>query len=250
MKNMVPLCGLPLLLFSCASAPRPAAGFAPVPRPAANPAPAVRPVQNAPVPVQYDSARNLDAAVRAAADYVIGKTPAHSTIGVVSMSSPSPALSNYVIDSLVMYLVNDGSFTVIERADLAGIQQEQKYQLSGEVSDETAVSIGRQLGIGTIVTGSMTPLGNDYSLRLKIANVETAQIIGTQIYKVSSDNVLLSLVKESVAKPAQNETSPKPEKPPQQQIINGDINITTNNNTTINGDVYINKPEWFDPKSW
>ncbi|MDR2019310.1 MAG: hypothetical protein LBQ14_00925, partial [Treponema sp.] len=92
----------------------------------------------------------------------------------------------------------------------------------------------------------MTPLGGNYSLRLKITNVETAQITGTQIYTVVPDNALISLLQV----PAQNETSPETEKTPPQQVINGDINITTNNNTTINGDVYINKPEWFDPDAW
>jgi hypothetical protein len=69
-----------------------------------------------------------------------------------------------------------------------------KHQLSGEVSDETAVSVGRQLGTQIIITGSIMPLGDNYSLRLKITNVETAQIIGTQMYSVRPDNVLLSLL--------------------------------------------------------
>ena len=58
-----------------------------------------------------------------------------------------------------------------------------KRQLSGEVSDETSVSVGRQLG--------------------------------TQMYTIQE----------------------------------GNVNITNNNTTTINSDVYVNLPGWFDPAS-
>ena len=106
--------------------------------------------------------------------------------------------------------------------------------------------MGRQLGAQIIVTGSIMPLGDNYSLRLKITNVETAQIIGTQIYTVKPDNVLLSLLNspdqktDEIAAETRNET--------QKQVHIDNVNITNNNTTTINGDVYINKPSWFEPK--
>jgi hypothetical protein len=149
------------------------------------------------------------------------------------MNSPPVNLSYYVIDSVLMHLVNDGNFVVIERSELDAIQREQKYQLSGEVSDETAVSIGKQLGTQMIVTGSILPFGSDYSFRLKVTDVQTAQIIGTRIFIVKPDNVLLSLLKSPVEEP----------KIARQTVIIGDINITNNNTTTIQGDVYVNMPK-------
>ena len=70
-------------------------------------------------------------------------------------------------------------------------------------------------------------------LRLKIADVQTAQIIGTKIYTVKPDNVLLSLLKPPVEEP----------KVAQQTVIMDDVNITNNNTTTIQGDVYVNMPK-------
>jgi len=176
----------------------------------------------------------LDYVIREGSNYIISKLPVKSKVGIVNMNSSSVNLSNYIIDSIVMHLVNTNNFTVIERSELDIIQKEQRYQLSGEVSDETAASVGKQLGTHIIVTGSILPLGNNYSLRLKITDVQTAQIIGTQIYTVKPDNVLLSLLK-----PQTEEANPKNP----QTVIQGDINITNNNTTTIQGDVYVNMPK-------
>jgi curli biogenesis system outer membrane secretion channel CsgG len=138
-----------------------------------------------------------------------------------------------------MHLVNEDKFIVIERTEMDIIQKEQDYQLSGAVSDETAISIGKHLGTQFIITGSMLPFGNNYSLRLKITNVETAQIIGTQMYTVRPDNVLLSLLNS----PDQNNDEIVDETQTQVHIDN--VNITNNNTTTINGDVYVNMPNGF-----
>jgi hypothetical protein len=183
--------------------------------------------------VSQQRSEQLDSVIQEGSDYISSRISVNSKIGVVNMNSPSANLSNYVIDSIVMHLVNRGTFIVIERSDLDNIQREQRYQLSGEVSDETAVSIGKQLGTQIIVTGSILPLGNNYSLRLKITDVQTAQIIGTRIFTVRPDNVLLSLTRPPVE---------EPERRPQQTVIMGDVNITNNNTTTIQGDVYVNMP--------
>jgi len=175
----------------------------------------------------------LDSVIREGSNYIASKIQANTKIGVVNMNSPSINLSYYVIDSVVMHLVNTDNFLVIERSELDTVQREQKYQLSGEVSDNSAISIGKQLGTQMIVTGSILPLGNDYSLRLKIIDVQTAQIIGTRIYTVKPDTVLLSLLKSQ-------DGEPKNEIP--QNVIMGDVNIINNNTTTIQGDVYVNMP--------
>ena len=187
---------------------------------------------------------NLDSVIREGSDYITGKLPLRSRIGVVNMNSPSANLSNYVIDGIVMHLVNTETFFVIERSELGAVQREKKYQLSGEVSDETAVSIGKQLGTQMIVTGSILPFGSDYSLRLKIIDVKTAQIIGTRIFTIRTDTVLLSLLRPPPLEPKPAVVAvPEPKKETPQTVIMGDVNITNNNTTTIHGDVYINAPK-------
>jgi hypothetical protein len=191
---------------------------------------------NRSTPTVNSRSDQLDSVIKESSNYIISKLPAKSKVGVVNMYSSSVNLSNYIIDSMVMHLVNMSNFVIIERSELDNIQNEQRYQLSGEVSDETAVSVGKQLGTQMIITGSILPLGDNYSLRLKITDVQTAQIIGTRIYTVRQDTVLISLLDTPFE---------EPKKETQQTIINGDVNIINNNTTTIQGDVYVNMPKGF-----
>ena len=191
--------------------------------------------------VNSDS-EHLDSVIQEGIVYIISRIPINSKIGVVNMQSSSINLSNYIIDNTIMHLVNTERFIVVERSGLDIIQREQQYQLSGEVSDATAISIGQQLGIQFIITGSIMPLGNNYSLGLKIINVQTAQIMGQRMYTVRSDIVLLSLLNPSVEKPV---VVDEPRNDTPQQVIMGDVNITNNTTTTIHGDVHVNMPQGF-----
>ena len=187
------------------------------------------------------ASEELGNAIREGSIYIGSRIQVNSKIGVVNMQSSSENLSNYVVDSIVMHLINADRFIIVERSEMGIIQREQKHQLSGEVSDSTAISIGQQLGVQYIVTGSILPLGNNYSLGLKITNVQTAQIIGQKIYTIKPDNILLSLINpplESVVANEQGTETP-------QNVIMGDVNITNNNTTTIHGDVHVNMPQGF-----
>jgi TolB-like protein len=206
-----------------------------------------------PLPVQqwqtveaaYEDAipKSLNTAVYMGVEYLAGRIPSGANVAVLSVQSPTENLSNYIIDTAVMHLINADRFMVIERSELGVIQNELAYQLSGEVSDETAVSIGSQLGVQVIITGAIMETGDRYSLRLKALDVETARILGMRMYQVPVDAALAALLKPPPRKQ-------KPQGFPQGAVINGDVNITNNSNTTIHGDVYVNKPEGFDADEW
>jgi len=235
-----------ILLLSCVSAPVEtapqsvqAAWFSTVPQ--------TRPVQAV---IDDVTSQSLDVVMRTGVDYLSGRMPSNAKVAVVSVLSPTENLSNYIIDTAVMYLVNQDKFAVIERSELGALHKEQMYQASGEVSDKTAVSIGQQLGVQVIITGAFMEAGAQYSLRLKALDVETARILGTQMYQVQSDQTLAALLKPSAQPTKAPAKTEAPKEQPKQTVIQGDVNITTNNNTTINGDVYVNKPDWFDPDLW
>jgi TolB-like protein len=187
--------------------------------------------------VAYEEMQNLDNCILNGTQYLISRMPDNSKIAVVNIESQNKNVSNYVIDTICMYLTNEDKFIVIERSDIAIIQNEQHFQSSGFVSDETAVSIGKQIGTQYIISGSILPLGQKYSLKLKVTNIETAQIIGAKIYQVKIDDTLIALIETQT-----NETVVQEEETELKNVINGDINIINNNTTTIQGDVYVNMP--------
>jgi hypothetical protein len=97
-------------------------------------------------------------------------------VAVVAFGSGSEALSDYVIDELSRSLVNSRAVTVVDRKDLDKVREELRFNLSGEVSDESAQSIGKMLGAQSVVTGTLTDLGSAYRFGVKAINVESAAL--------------------------------------------------------------------------
>ena len=119
---------------------------------------------------------DLDVAIREAAAQMETRIPTGTMIALVSVASPSNAFSTQVLTRLESAVVGSGKLVVVDRANLDKVREEQGFQLSGEVDDESAKSIGRLLGAGAIVTGSLADLGDVYSLTLKAINIETATV--------------------------------------------------------------------------
>ena len=119
----------------------------------------------------------IEGAVARASVIFIGELPQRSTIAVISVSSKDVELATFAIDELEYQLVTAKLFTMVDRKTLDAIRSEQKFQLTGEVSDQSAISIGQLLGASIVITGSISGTGNIQRLTLKALDVKTAQII-------------------------------------------------------------------------
>jgi TolB-like protein len=85
-------------------------------------------------------------------------------------------------DRLRIELYNTKYYKVIERAMMDDILEEQKFQTSGCVSDECIVEIGKMIGVEQIVGGSISQVGNIFSVSARIVNVETGEIENTAVF--------------------------------------------------------------------
>jgi curli biogenesis system outer membrane secretion channel CsgG len=66
-----------------------------------------------------------------------------------------------ISDLLVKYLVQDGTYSVIERKALDKILAEQNFSNSDRANPTSAAKLGKLLGVDAIVVGSITQFGND-----------------------------------------------------------------------------------------
>ena len=66
-----------------------------------------------------------------------------------------------ISDMLITYLVNDGTYSVIERAILDTILAEQEFSNSERANASSAAQIGQVLGVDAIIVGSVTQFGNE-----------------------------------------------------------------------------------------
>jgi curli biogenesis system outer membrane secretion channel CsgG len=62
-------------------------------------------------------------------------------------------------DVFVTELVKSGKFRVVEREQLQALMEEKNLTLSGDVDPNTAVKIGKLLGVNYLLTGSVTEYG-------------------------------------------------------------------------------------------
>jgi TolB-like protein len=148
------------------------------------------------------NALTIDAALSNSTTYFSGRIPSKTKVVVLNFSSKWPDLSEYIIEELIGYIVNEGKLTVVDRQNLETIRKEMDFQLSGEVSEETAQSIGKKLGAQTIMSGSITAIGNAYRLRIRAISVETAEILGMQNVDVAQDSRIASLTGTAYTGPA------------------------------------------------
>jgi len=98
------------------------------------------------------------------------------SVAVISITAPDSFEGDYALEELTLILVKAQKFRVVDRRNLDAIRAEQRFQLSGEVDDKTAVSIGHLIGAAFVVTGGINPWETAKFLRLRVLDVETGRI--------------------------------------------------------------------------
>jgi len=136
----------------------------------------------------------LDDAIKQAAAVMEAKLPAKAKVAVINVQSPSLTFSEYALDYLESILVNDGKLTVVDRSNLDKIRQELGFQLSGEVSDESAKKIGKMIGADAIITGTLFDSGKVYTLTLQAINIESATVAASYPADVAKDSRMRALL--------------------------------------------------------
>jgi TolB-like protein len=116
----------------------------------------------------------LDEAIHEAAIDIAYNIPQGSKIAVLKMNTDLVNLSNYIIEELSLTLAKEKRLILLERKDLDIIENEINFQYSGEVDDDSLISIGHKLGAEYLVTGSFVNSGTYYRLMVNAINVKTA----------------------------------------------------------------------------
>jgi TolB-like protein len=155
------------------------------------------------------SVATLDEAIVRLTGSLADRLPAGTVVALLNFSAPEPAASEYVIEEFNITLANLGRLRVVDRRSLELLQRELNFQMSGEVDEASAQAIGHMLGAQSIISGSLTLVGDAYRMRLQAISVETAQIQYGGTVEVILDRRLANLLR--VEPP---EELPPPQEPP------------------------------------
>jgi hypothetical protein len=123
------------------------------------------------------AAGGIEDAIHRAAAVCIKSLDKDSTVAVISVSAQDKDLAEFIIDEFAFALVDSGMFKVVDRHSLNAIKGEQQFQLSGDVDDNSAVSIGNMLGANIVITGAASGVEGTRRLRMKALDVKTAEIL-------------------------------------------------------------------------
>jgi len=136
----------------------------------------------------------LDQAINDSAVYFNSQIPKRAKVAVTnfgaeSYTSRSGIISEYIIDELEKHLVNNGSFSMVDRQNIDKARNELQFNMSGEVSDESAQRIGRFLGAQVVIFGSIKPIGNIVRFQVRAIGVESAEIVGIYTGNVRKNDI-------------------------------------------------------------
>jgi tetratricopeptide (TPR) repeat protein len=140
----------------------------------------------------------LDEAIEQSAAELAAKLPEGTRVAIVGFSSEHQNLSEYIMDELSGALVDgalvDGKLEVANRRNLEFVYKEVGFQASGEVDENTAVSIGKFMAASHVVFGQLVNAGSSRRYRLAGINVETAVQESSTRLSVRDDRAFRNLV--------------------------------------------------------
>ncbi len=126
----------------------------------------------------------------------------------------------YLSEELITRLFLTRKFDVIERQLLNKVLSEQKLGVTGLIDDESAIAIGKLLGVDAIVSGTITDLGKSLKVNARIIATETGSVFAvaaTEIFKDEKVKTLINRMKETKPTVIKKKETEKPEKKPKEK---------------------------------
>jgi PBP1b-binding outer membrane lipoprotein LpoB len=172
-RNVITICSILLIINSCRGIPPSSSDSSTSGEGQAIPVDSASPASTTPAPV---NASSLAEALGESSRVISEELYSGASVAVISINAPDFYEGEYALEELTLLLVRTQKFRIVDRQNLDVIRTEQQFQLSGEVDDETAISIGHLIGAAFVITGSITPWESAKHLRLRVLDVQTGQI--------------------------------------------------------------------------
>jgi hypothetical protein len=120
---------------------------------------------------------SIENAIYLAANQLAREMPKNVKVAVISFASADKELGEFALEEVTGYLSSAGAMHLFDRKSLDSIRQEHNFQMTGDVDDESAVSIGQFAGADVVITGSSTGSGATRRLRFKALDVKTGALL-------------------------------------------------------------------------
>jgi len=136
---------------------------------------------------------SLRDAIEQSAEQMAAQLPAGSRVAVTAFESEKESLSAFILAELSSALTQF-KVDVVPRHSMEYVVREQNFQMSGYVSDESALGIGHFLAADHVVTGQMLRLGNTYRFSAAAIHVEKGVQASALRFDVRDDQTLRNMI--------------------------------------------------------
>jgi len=121
-------------------------------------------------------------------------------------------LGRFLAEKLINELIQnkgDKGYEIVERRQLNKVLKQLKLSSSGLLDPKSMKEVGKILNVDSIVTGSLTDLGNDIDVNARIISVESAKIIAVASTTIPKVGSVATLMGQNNIKVVNNNASPK-----------------------------------------
>jgi len=144
---------------------------------------------------------SLNQAITESAKYLFEHLPEGSTVAVYGFSTPDNTkvenginlLSEHIVEELTTLFSRERPrFTTVNRQRMEIVTNELNLHLSGDISEETAKSIGKATGADFVITGSVRRVGREYRLTISPITVEENEVFPSAAAIIREDDTQLN----------------------------------------------------------
>jgi len=122
----------------------------------------------------------INRAVTVIGNRIVTKLPSGTSVAILGINTNNLQNATFVISELEHILVNSRNYQIVDRSSIEAVKSEQRFQMSGDVSDETAVSIGQRVGANVVITGSINESSTASTLQVRAIDVRTSEILAME----------------------------------------------------------------------
>ena len=170
---------------------------------------------------QIVRAQDMDAAITKLTEDVATKIKENgnkkvTVLDFTDLEGNSSELGKYIADQVTVdFVMTKRDFSVLDRANRKKIMEEHKLNASGLVNPETAKQLGMFSGVDALIIGTITPVGKNINVAVKVITTETSEVVGGAKAKFEADETVQKLTSKPINEASSNaggsdEPKPKP----------------------------------------
>lgn len=147
-------------------------------------------------------AASLDSILNDLAGQIVSSLPADRQVKIAltefsGINGESTMLDKFLVEELTTRLYRTGRIDLVERSLMNRILKEQNLSLYGYVDENSAVAVGKILGVDAIPTGTTVDLGASVKVNARLISPETGKVFAVASVNIPKDEMVLSLLNPS-----------------------------------------------------